>query len=86
MVSSAPDRKGALRGHSAVKYKLVLKVKPYGLRAERIIDVTDACALDRYITQADALLDLDMPDCFWRALTVTAERLREPIWFKESNV
>jgi hypothetical protein len=61
-------------------HKLVLKFGP--LRAERIVKIRDGADLERLISQADALLGLDMPDLIWRELKVTATPLPKTQWFE----
>jgi hypothetical protein len=67
-----------------MKWRVRLKFGPPKadrLIAERIIEGDDICAVERFISQADAF-DIDMPDSIWRQLRVDVEPVNEPavIW------
>jgi hypothetical protein len=67
-----------------MRWKVTLKFGPHTQKhrpsVERIIE-GDACAVERFISQADAF-GIDMPACIWRELRADAEPVNEPavIW------
>lgn len=66
-----------------MKFKLTLKFGP--LRVDREIEAVDGADMERKVDQADAFLDIDMPDCCWRQLGVSWQPVPETKWFRGSK-